>query len=116
MWMAFGYGILVWGFVGTFQVIRYILRKHPLSLLGASMPAGLIILNLIFLKVFPRWMYAPMVWVLDIIATLMVLFIIDDVRRNMVIKKSDPNAPQPTFRRHKKKPPEDPPEPTEPEP
>lgn len=71
---------MVWGFIGSYFLIRYILRKHPLSMFIASMPMGFAIANALYLHILPRWLAAPFLFTTDIWATLMVVFIVRDIR------------------------------------
>lgn len=88
VWLVFGYGVLVWGSIGCFHFIRYIVRRHPLSLFIASIPSGFLMANMLYLGIVPKWLGVPFLLTANAWASFMLLFIGKDIRKRRAIKKA----------------------------
>lgn len=95
VWIAFGYGVLLWGFIGSYHFMRYLIRRQILSVFVASLPMGFVVANMLYLRILPKWMAIPFLIVTDIWATLMTIFIILDVRQKKSLMEGKASSEDP---------------------
>lgn len=72
---------LIWGAISAFHLLRYVLRRNPLSVFTAINTMGWVVLGSVLVDIIPRWATAPILIATTFVGFLEIIFIVDSIKR-----------------------------------